>query len=110
MLPILLGFDPYIQFYNIYYGCDDSVLKQKVNTVRLRPLYAPYFSQKFPPPPHLFLNNWTLCLPCRYKYDSEWTNSLSLVLTGVAFYHSYWHWLYTAAPSKEQRIVRSVRR
>jgi len=41
-----------------------------------------------------------------YRYESEWTNELSLVLTGVAFYHSYWHYLYTAAPSKEQRQIR----
>merc|ERR1719394_8036 len=41
-----------------------------------------------------------------YRYESEWTNELSLVLTGVAFYHSYWHYLYTAAPSKEQLQIR----
>jgi len=41
-----------------------------------------------------------------YRYESEWTNELSLVLTGVSFYHSYWHYLYTAAPSKEQRQIR----
>lgn len=41
-----------------------------------------------------------------YHYESEWTNELSLVLTGAAFYHSYWHYLYTAAPSKEQAQIR----
>jgi len=32
-----------------------------------------------------------------YRYESEWTNDLSMVLTGAAFYHSYWHWAYTGA-------------
>jgi len=41
-----------------------------------------------------------------YRYESEWTNELSLVLTGAAFYHSYWHYLYTASPSQEQGRIR----
>lgn len=31
-----------------------------------------------------------------WKYDSEWTNEVSMVLTGVAFYHKYWNYVYTA--------------
>ena len=42
----------------------------------------------------------------QYRYDSEWKNDLSMVLTGVAFYHKYWHYLYTAAPSQEQRLIK----
>jgi len=41
-----------------------------------------------------------------YKYESEWTNDISLVLTGVAFYHKYWHYLFTAAPSQEQKVIK----
>jgi glucuronyl/N-acetylglucosaminyl transferase EXT2 len=32
-----------------------------------------------------------------WRYESEWTNDVSMVLTGAAFYHVYWHWAYTAA-------------
>jgi len=42
----------------------------------------------------------------QFKYESEWTNDLSMVLTGVAFYHKYWHYLYTAAPSNEQKLIK----
>ena len=42
----------------------------------------------------------------QFKYESEWTNDLSMVLTGVAFYHKYWHYLYTAAPSTEQKTIK----
>jgi len=42
----------------------------------------------------------------QFKYESEWTNDLSMVLTGVAFYHKYWHYLYTAAPSNEQKSIK----
>ena len=41
-----------------------------------------------------------------YKYESEWVNDISMVLTGVAFYHKYWHYLYTAATSPEQRQIK----
>ena len=40
------------------------------------------------------------------RYESEWTNDLSLVLTGVAFYHRYWHYTYTAAPSPQQAAIK----
>nr|CAG4643742.1 EOG090X01LY [Lepidurus arcticus] len=33
----------------------------------------------------------------QWKYESEWTNHLSMVLTGAAFYHKYWSYLYTTA-------------
>ncbi|XP_066600643.1 exostosin-2 [Prorops nasuta] len=32
-----------------------------------------------------------------WKYESEWTNSISMVLTGAAFHHKYWSYLYTTA-------------
>ena len=41
-----------------------------------------------------------------YKYESEWVNDISMVLTGVAFYHKYWHYLYTAATSPQQREIK----
>jgi len=31
----------------------------------------------------------------KYKYESEWKNEYSMVLTGVAFYHNYFNYLYT---------------
>lgn len=31
----------------------------------------------------------------RYKYESEWTNSVSMVLTGCAFHHKYFSHLFT---------------
>lgn len=30
-----------------------------------------------------------------WRYDSTWTNQMSLVLTSAAFYHKYYHHLYT---------------
>ncbi|CAI9717518.1 exostosinexostosin-2-like [Octopus vulgaris] len=31
----------------------------------------------------------------KWKYESEWTNSISMVLTGAAFYHKFYNFLYT---------------
>ncbi|XP_046360738.2 exostosin-2-like isoform X2 [Haliotis rufescens] len=31
----------------------------------------------------------------KWKYESEWTNAISMVLTGAAFYHKYFSYLYT---------------
>eukprot|EP00090_Calanus_glacialis_P044882 TRINITY_DN8055_c0_g1_i5.p1 TRINITY_DN8055_c0_g1~~TRINITY_DN8055_c0_g1_i5.p1 ORF type:complete len:650 (-),score=220.36 TRINITY_DN8055_c0_g1_i5:129-2078(-) len=42
----------------------------------------------------------------QFRYESEWTNDLSMVLTGVSFYHKYWHYLYTAAPTTEQKTIK----
>ncbi|XP_076078732.1 exostosin-2-like isoform X1 [Mytilus galloprovincialis] len=33
----------------------------------------------------------------KWKYESEWTNDISMVLTGAAFYHKYFSYLYTHA-------------
>lgn len=30
-----------------------------------------------------------------WKYESEWTNEISMVLTGAAFLHKYWSYAYT---------------
>ncbi|XP_056637726.1 exostosin-2 [Diorhabda carinulata] len=30
-----------------------------------------------------------------WRYESEWTNKISMVLTGAAFLHKYWSFLYT---------------
>ncbi|XP_064118315.1 exostosin-2-like [Macrobrachium nipponense] len=43
------------------------------------------------PPRNVLWNNDTHS----WKYDSEWTNEVSMVLTGVAFYHKYWSYVYT---------------
>ncbi|CAM1331169.1 EXT2 (predicted) [Pycnogonum litorale] len=32
-----------------------------------------------------------------WKYESQWTNEISLVLTGVAFYHKIYNYLYTTS-------------
>ncbi|XP_045197567.2 exostosin-2-like [Mercenaria mercenaria] len=32
----------------------------------------------------------------KWRYESEWTNSISMVLTGAAFYHKYFSYLYTS--------------
>ncbi|XP_066265789.1 exostosin-2-like [Branchiostoma lanceolatum] len=32
-----------------------------------------------------------------WKYESEWTNDVSMVLTGAAFYHKYFGYLYSMA-------------
>ncbi|XP_012279069.1 exostosin-2 [Orussus abietinus] len=32
-----------------------------------------------------------------WKYESEWTNRISMVLTGAAFHHKYWSYMYTTA-------------
>lgn len=31
----------------------------------------------------------------RWRYESEWTNEISMVLTGAAFHHKYWSYAYT---------------
>jgi glucuronyl/N-acetylglucosaminyl transferase EXT2 len=42
----------------------------------------------------------------RWKYESEWTSEISMVLTGAAFYHKYYNYLYTAAPTVAAREIR----
>ncbi|CAG2100291.1 unnamed protein product [Medioppia subpectinata] len=37
----------------------------------------------------------------KWKYESEWTNDVSMVLTGAAFYHKYYNHLYTNFMPKE---------
>ncbi|XP_043269828.1 exostosin-2 [Venturia canescens] len=32
-----------------------------------------------------------------WKYESEWTNRISMVLTGAAFHHKFWTYMYTTA-------------
>lgn len=46
----------------------------------------------FPSRIHIY-NNTTM----RWRYESEWTNQISMVLTGAAFYHKYWSYMYTNA-------------
>ena len=41
----------------------------------------------------------------KLRYESEWTSEISMVLTGAAFYHKYWHYLFTAAPSAEGKSL-----
>ena len=43
----------------------------------------------FPPRLHLLMDN------AKLKYESEWKNNISIVLTGAAFYHNYFNHLYT---------------
>ncbi|KAG8195978.1 hypothetical protein JTE90_028952 [Oedothorax gibbosus] len=44
----------------------------------------------FPSRVHVFDNSTK-----KWKYQSEWTNEISMVLTGAAFYHKYYSYLYT---------------
>ncbi|ALC42416.1 Ext2 [Drosophila busckii] len=42
----------------------------------------------------------------RWHYESEWTNQISMVLTGAAFHHKYWSHMYTyAMPGKIKHWV-----
>lgn len=50
----------------------------------------------FPSRTHIW-DNVTLS----WKYESEWTNEISMVLTGAAFYHKYWNYLYTTGMPPE---------
>ena len=43
----------------------------------------------------------------QWKYESEWTNDVSMVLTGASFYHKYWHYLFTANPSPVGQEIKS---
>ena len=43
---------------------------------------------------------------CRWRYESEWTSEVSMVLTGAAFYHKYWHHDFTEAPSREAKEIK----
>merc|ERR1712223_119626 len=56
----------------------------------------------FPSRTHVWNN-----LTKQWKYESEWTNDVSMVLTGAAFYHKYWHYLFTADPNKEGKEIKS---
>lgn len=38
-----------------------------------------------------------------WRYESEWTNEISMVLTGAAFHHKYWSFMYTTALPVEIR-------
>lgn len=31
------------------------------------------------------------------RYESEWMSNISMVLTGAAFYHKYYHYLFTSS-------------
>lgn len=42
----------------------------------------------FPPRLHVWDENGNP------KYESEWKNDISIVLTGAAFYHKYYNYLY----------------
>uniref|UniRef100_A0A0V0GAA6 Exostosin-2 n=1 Tax=Triatoma dimidiata TaxID=72491 RepID=A0A0V0GAA6_TRIDM len=33
----------------------------------------------------------------KWKYESEWTNQISMMLTGAAFHHKYWSYMYTTS-------------
>ncbi|XP_057321592.1 exostosin-2 [Microplitis mediator] len=46
----------------------------------------------FPSRTHTW-DNETQC----WRYESEWTNVISMVLTGAAFHHKYWMYLYTTS-------------
>lgn len=46
----------------------------------------------FPSRTHIW-DNSTMC----WKYESEWTNHISMVLTGAAFHHKYWSYMYTTS-------------
>ncbi|KAF5286151.1 hypothetical protein FQR65_LT12909 [Abscondita terminalis] len=52
----------------------------------------------FPSRTHIW-DNTTLS----WKYESEWTNEISMVLTGAAFHHKYWSYLYTTTMPAEVR-------
>ncbi|XP_055602895.1 exostosin-2 [Uranotaenia lowii] len=42
----------------------------------------------------------------RWRYESEWTNHISMVLTGAAFHHKYFSYMYTnAMPGKIKEWV-----
>ena len=43
----------------------------------------------FPPRLHMYSDERNL------KYESEWKNNISIVLTGASFYHNYFNYLYT---------------
>lgn len=46
----------------------------------------------FPSRVHLWDN-----ITSKWKYESEWTNEISMVLTGAAFHHKFWSYMYTTA-------------
>ncbi|XP_037942690.1 exostosin-2 [Teleopsis dalmanni] len=50
----------------------------------------------FPSRKHVW-DNSTL----RWHYESEWTNQISMVLTGAAFHHKYWSNIYTYSMPNE---------
>lgn len=45
----------------------------------------------FPSRTHIYDN-----ITGTYTYESEWKNEISMVLTGAAFYHKVWNYLYTS--------------
>lgn len=49
-----------------------------------------FFLVGFPSRTHVWDNQTQ-----RWRYESEWTNQISMVLTGAAFHHKYWSYAYT---------------
>ena len=53
---------------------------------------------------HNLISPCSFCIFFRYHtynksalhYESEWMSNISMVLTGVAFYHKYYHYLFTS--------------
>jgi len=56
----------------------------------------------FPSRSHVWDNSTS-----RWKYESEWTNDISMVLTGAAFYHKLWHYKYTAAVDTVNKDIKA---
>lgn len=52
------------------------------------------------------LHLWAEENPDKLKYESEWKNDVSMVLTGVAFYHNYFNHIYTH--QTDERALRFV--
>lgn len=74
---------------------DDDILMLTVDELEFGYEVWREFSDRlvgFPSRLHIWDNTTKM-----WKYESEWTSEISMVLTGAAFYHKYFNYLYTNA-------------
>ncbi|UYV71618.1 EXT2 [Cordylochernes scorpioides] len=75
---------------------DDDIIMLTADEIEFgfSQVWREYFDRivGFPSRVHLWDNSTG-----RWKYESEWTNDISMVLTGAAFYHRYYNQLYTTS-------------
>ncbi|XP_050519723.1 exostosin-2 [Daktulosphaira vitifoliae] len=83
---------------------DDDILMLTIDEIEFGFKVWREFSDQivgFPSRTHVWNNKTN-----SWKYESEWRNEISMILTGAAFYHKYWNHAYTyIMPNKVKKMV-----